>query len=161
MGKSTDDIACFCGQKIGGLLNATFGNATELIIAFVAMKEGLFDVVKASLAGSVIGNILPIPFILLFIDKVFDWLRPTRHFGGFVQKLEDRAMSKSSGVSKAEFWGLVAFVGIPVPGTGGWTGALIASMLKIDLKKASLAILLGIAIAATIMSLISYGVFRM
>ena len=58
MGKSTDDIACYCGQKVGGLLNATFGNATELIIAFVAMKEGLFDVVKASLAGSVIGNIL-------------------------------------------------------------------------------------------------------
>lgn len=58
MGKATDDIACFCGQKVGGLLNATFGNATELIIAFVAMKEGLFDVVKASLAGSVIGNIL-------------------------------------------------------------------------------------------------------
>ena len=58
MGKSTDDIACFCGQKIGGLLNATFGNATELIIAFVAMKAGMFDVVKASLAGSVIGNIL-------------------------------------------------------------------------------------------------------
>ena len=58
MGKSTDVIACFCGQKIGGLLNATFGNATELIIAFVAMKAGMFDVVKASLAGSVIGNIL-------------------------------------------------------------------------------------------------------
>ena len=58
MGKSTDVISCFCGQKIGGLLNATFGNATELIIAFVAMKEGMFDVVKASLAGSVIGNIL-------------------------------------------------------------------------------------------------------
>ena len=58
MGKSTDIISCFCGQRIGGLLNATFGNATELIIAFVAMKAGLFDVVKASLAGSVIGNIL-------------------------------------------------------------------------------------------------------
>ena len=58
MGKSTDDIAGYCGQRVGGLLNATFGNATELIIAFVAMKEGLFDVVKASLAGSVIGNIL-------------------------------------------------------------------------------------------------------
>ena len=58
MGKSTEAIACYCGQKIGGLLNATFGNATELIIAFVAMKEGMFDVVKASLAGSVIGNIL-------------------------------------------------------------------------------------------------------
>ena len=58
MGKSTDEIALLCGQKIGGLLNATFGNATELIIAFVAMKAGMFDVVKASLAGSVIGNIL-------------------------------------------------------------------------------------------------------
>lgn len=58
MGKSTDAISCYCGQKIGGLLNATFGNATELIIAFVAMKAGMFDVVKASLAGSVIGNIL-------------------------------------------------------------------------------------------------------
>lgn len=58
MGKSTDVISCYAGQKIGGLLNATFGNATELIIAFIAMKAGMFDVVKASLAGSVIGNIL-------------------------------------------------------------------------------------------------------
>ena len=58
MGMSTDVISCYAGQKIGGLLNATFGNATELIIAFIAMKEGMFDVVKASLAGSVIGNIL-------------------------------------------------------------------------------------------------------
>ena len=58
MGQSTDVISCYAGQKIGGLLNATFGNATELIIAFIAMKEGMFDVVKASLAGSVIGNIL-------------------------------------------------------------------------------------------------------
>lgn len=58
MGRSTDALACRCGQKAGGLLNATFGNATELIIAFVAMKEGMFEVVKASLAGSVIGNIL-------------------------------------------------------------------------------------------------------
>lgn len=110
---------------------------------------------------SVIGNIIPIPFILLFINKIFDWLRPTKYFGGFVEKLEKRALNKSGGVSKAEFWGLVAFVGLPVPGTGGWTGALIASLLKIDLKKASLAILLGIAIAATIMTLISYGIFRM
>ena len=58
MGKSTEAISSYCGQKIGGLLNATFGNATELIIAFIAMKEGMFEVVKASLAGSVIGNIL-------------------------------------------------------------------------------------------------------
>ena len=70
-------------------------------------------------------------------------------------------MNKSSKIEKAEFWGLVAFVGIPLPGTGGWTGSLIAALLKVDIKKASFAILLGIAIAATIMSLISYGIFHM
>ena len=110
---------------------------------------------------SAIGNILPIPFILLFVEKVFDWLRPTKLFGPLVEKLEKRALSKSDGIKKAEFWGLALFVGIPLPGTGGWTGSLAASLLKIDIKKASLAILLGIAIASTIISLLSYGVFAM
>lgn len=116
---------------------------------------------EQALIFSLIGNVIPIPFILLFIRKIFDWLRPTKHFGKLVTKMEARAMAKSEGVSKAEFWGLVAFVGIPLPGTGGWTGSLIASLLNIDIKKASLAILLGIAIAATIMSLIFYGVLHM
>ncbi|MEE3419797.1 MAG: small multi-drug export protein [Lachnospiraceae bacterium] len=110
---------------------------------------------------SLLGNIIPIPFILLFINKIFDWLRPTKHFGKLVRRLEARAMNKSGGVSRAEFWGLVAFVGIPLPGTGGWTGALVASLLKVDIKKAFAAILLGIAIAATIMGFISYGIFHM
>ena len=114
-----------------------------------------------ALLFSAIGNILPIPFILFFIEKIFDWLRPTKHFGGIVKKLEARALGKSDGIQKAEFLGLTLFVGIPLPGTGGWTGALIASLLKIDRKKASLAILLGIALATTIMSFISYGVFAM
>ena len=110
---------------------------------------------------AVLGNIIPIPFILLFINKIFDWLRPTKHFGGLIRRLEERAMNKSGKIAKAEFWGLVLFVGIPLPGTGGWTGALIASLLKIDIRKSSLAILLGIAIAATIMSFVSYGIFRL
>lgn len=108
---------------------------------------------------AVIGNIIPIPFILLFIKKIFGALRGTKFFRPIVEKLERRAMNKSDRIAKAEFWGLVAFVGIPLPMTGGWTGALIAALLEIDLKKASAAILLGIAIAATIMSLISYGIF--
>ena len=112
-----------------------------------------------ALIFSAIGNIIPIPFILLFIRKIFDWLRPTKMFGGIVKKLEARAMNKSDNIQKAEFWGLMLFVGIPLPGTGGWTGALIASLLKIDIKKASLAILCGIALAATIVSLIAYGIF--
>lgn len=108
---------------------------------------------------SVLGNIIPIPFILLFIRKIFDWLRPTKHVGKLVVKLENRAMKRSSGVSKAEFWGLMVFVGVPLPGTGGWTGALIAALLEIDIKKASLAILCGIAMAATIVAFIAYGIF--
>ena len=114
-----------------------------------------------ALLFSAIGNILPIPFILFFIEKIFDWLRPTKHFGGIVKKLEARALGKSDGIQKAEFLGLTLFVGIPLPGTGGWTGALIASLLKIDRKKASLATLLGMALASTIMAFMSYGGFAM
>lgn len=99
----------------------------------------------------IIGNIIPIPFILLFIKKIFDWLRPTKLLGGIVAKLENKAMNKSSALEKGEFIGLVLFVGIPLPGTGAWTGALIASLLGIDLKKSSLAILCGIALASVIM----------
>lgn len=106
----------------------------------------------------VIGNILPIPFILLFIKKIFSWLRPTKFFGPIVCKLENKAMNKSSALEKGEFIGLLLFVGIPLPGTGGWTGALIASLLGIDIKKSSIAILLGIAMASVIMYFLSYQV---
>ena len=78
--------------------------------------------------------------------------------GPIVTKLEDKAMKKSSALEKGEFVGLLLFVGIPLPGTGAWTGALIASLLGIDIKKASVAILIGIAMATTIVSLIMYGI---
>lgn len=104
----------------------------------------------------VIGNILPIPFILLFIKKIFSWLRPTKLLGPIVRKLEDKAMNKSSALEKGEFIGLLLFVGIPLPGTGAWTGSLIASLLGVDIKKSSIAILLGIAMATVIMYIFSY-----
>ena len=69
---------------------------------------------------SVLGNIIPIPFILLFIERIFDWMRPTKLFGGIVKKLEARALSKSEGIQRAEFMGLLLFVGIPLPGTGSF-----------------------------------------
>ena len=106
----------------------------------------------------VIGNILPIPFILLFIRRIFALLKKTRTFRPLVEKLERRAMGKSDRIKEYEFVGLLLFVGIPLPGTGAWTGALIASLLKIDLKKSSIAILLGVGLAAIIMSFVSYGV---
>lgn len=105
----------------------------------------------------VLGNIIPIPFILLFIKKILQWMKKVKGFAPIALWLEKKAMGKSDQVKKYEFWGLTLFVGIPLPGTGGWTGALIASLLDIDIKKASLSILLGIAIATVIMSFVSYG----
>ena len=90
----------------------------------------------------IIGNILPIPFILLFIRQIFKWLKKTKLFRPLIEKLEKRAMGKSDKIKRFEFWGLVFFVGVPLPGTGGWTGALIASLLEVDLKKSVPAILL-------------------
>ena len=83
----------------------------------------------------IIGNILPIPFILLFIKKIFQWMKKVKCFRGLIIKLENRAMGRSDKIQQYEFWGLVLFVGIPLPGTGAWTGALIASLLGIDIKK--------------------------
>lgn len=105
----------------------------------------------------IIGNIIPIPFILLFIKKIFQLMKKFRIFRGLIERLENRAMGKSDNIKKYEFWGLVLFVGIPLPGTGAWTGSLIAALLDVDFKKAVLAELLGIAIATVIMSILSYG----
>ena len=118
----------------------------------------------------IIGNIIPIPFILLFIKQIFKLLKKIKLFRGIIEKLENRAMSKSDNIKlenramnkkeqieKYEFWGLLLFVGIPLPGTGAWTGSLIAALLDVDLKKAILAELLGIVIATVIMSFFSYG----
>lgn len=107
---------------------------------------------------SAIGNFLPIPFILFFIKKIFAAMKKTRLFRPLVEKLENKAMKKRGQIEKYEFWGLVLFVGIPLPGTGAWTGSLIAALIDMDLKKAIKAVLLGICIAAGIMTLISYGI---
>ena len=105
-----------------------------------------------------VGNLIPIPFILLLIRPIFARLRKTRLFRPLVEKLEKKAMSKSDRISRYEFWGLVLFVGIPLPGTGAWTGSLIASLLEVDIKKSSIAIFCGLIMATVIMSIVSYGV---
>ncbi len=105
----------------------------------------------------IIGNIIPIPFILWFITPIFTWLRKTKLFRPMVEKLESKATAKSEKIENGYFWGLTLFVGIPLPGTGAWTGSLIAALLDMPKKKSIPAILLGIAIATVIMSLVSYG----
>lgn len=102
---------------------------------------------------AVLGNLLPVPFIILFIRRIFAWIR--KHLSkldSFITKLEDRANSKSEKVQKSAFWGLFIFVAIPLPGTGAWTGALIAAMLDMRLKKAFPAIAAGVVAAGIIIA---------
>ena len=105
-----------------------------------------------------IGNLVPIPFILLLITKIFDWMKGTKKLKPLVEKLEHKAMNQSANIETYEFWGLVAFVGIPLPGTGAWTGALIAALLGIRFRKAFPAIVLGLVVATVIMTILSYTV---
>jgi len=111
-----------------------------------------------ALALCMVGNFFPIPFILLLIIPIFNWMKKTKLFSPLVNKLESKTLSKKEKLEKGEFWGLMLFVVIPLPGTGAWTGALLAALLGIKFKKALLAIVAGLFIAAAIMSFISYGI---
>lgn len=114
--------------------------------------------VKANII-CIIGNIVPIPFILLFIKKIFAFMKEHNILKKLVLKLEARAEKKSKGAEKGEFAFLLLFVGIPLPGTGAWTGSLIASLLEFDIKKASVSIFLGLLMAAAIIDIVFYGAF--
>lgn len=105
-----------------------------------------------------IGNILPIPFVIMFGRKLLDLLGNTRLFGKFVEKYRRKLAEKSKRIKKYGPFGLALFVGIPVPGTGAWSGALLAVLLNLHLKLAVPAILAGLALAGTIMTLGTSGV---
>lgn len=104
----------------------------------------------------IIGNIVPIPFILLFINKIFAWMKTTKHLGKVARKIENKSLSKADTIRKYEFLGLLLFVGIPLPGTGAWTGSLLACLLEVKMKKAVPAIFLGLILATLIMSFVTY-----
>ena len=113
----------------------------------------------AAVIISVIGNLVPVPFIILFIRKIFELMRKwSPKLDGIVTKLEKRAESKSDVVQKYAFWGLFILVAIPLPGTGAWTGALVAAMLDMRLKRAFPAIALGVLGAAAIVTFATYGI---
>ena len=103
-----------------------------------------------------IGTILPTPFILLFIRKIFDWMRNTR-FVKLVNRLEEKGKSKFAQIEKYETFGLLIFVAIPLPGTGAWTGSLVAALMKMPYKNAMISVVGGTLIADIIMCLFSYG----
>ena len=108
---------------------------------------------------AVLGNILPIPFIFLFVNKVFELLKKTR-MKKFVEKIENKALSKSDQIRKYGKVGLFLFVAIPLPGTGAWTGSLIAVLLRMKGRECFHWIVLGVLTAGLIMSLLSFGIIK-
>ena len=117
------------------------------------------DIVPAFII-CLIGNLLPLPFILWFITTIFNRLKKTKHLSKLVTKLENKALAKKDKIEKAEFWGLLFFVGIPLPGTGGWTGCLIASLINMDKKKAMTAATCGVLLAGIIVGTFSFGLLK-
>lgn len=156
-------------EKMTNLL----GGLPPILIAFIISMIPILELRGGLIAASLLqipmwqavgicifGNILPIPFILLFIEKILNWMEGCKI--GWISKLaiwlkERGTGKKAEKIRKVEFIGLLLFVGIPLPGTGAWTGALIASLLHVSRKKSVPAILLGIILASTIMTILSYG----
>ena len=122
------------------------------------MAAGLSPLAACAIA--VLGTMVPVPFILLLIRRIFDWLRGTR-FGPKIDWLERRAHLKGRVVRKYRLPGLIILVAIPLPGTGAWTGALVAALLDIRMRHAVPAIFLGVAIAGAIVTVLTYGVVQM
>ena len=107
---------------------------------------------------SVLGNFVPVPFILLFIRHILAWMKTTKHFAKIALWLEEKAEKHSDKVTRYATFGLFLFVAIPLPGTGAWTGGLVAALLQMRMKHALPSILLGVMTAGVIMALASYGV---
>lgn len=111
-----------------------------------------------ALAASILGNMLPVPFIILFVRRVFEWLRVRSEWlERVVSSLESRAEGKWEKVHRFELLGLMILVAIPLPGTGAWTGALVAALMDIRIKSAIPTILLGVLIAGILVTGITYG----
>lgn len=158
----TDVLSAWLSDTVGGEFLATF---LISMLPIVELRGGLPAGVAMGLPiptaflAAFLGNMLPVPFIILFIRRVFKWIRVhIPRLGAFVDRLEKKAYSKSDKVVQYETWGLLAFVAIPLPGTGAWTGALIAALLDLRLKRAIPVITLGVLIAGGIITLLTYGV---
>lgn len=139
------------------------------IISLLPILELRGGLLAASLLGlsplqsyiiTMIGNIIPIPFILWFMNGILKVMRKSKHFSKMANWLDKKVEKHKTSIEKFGFWGLVLFVGIPLPGTGAWTGGMIASVLEMDKKKSFPAILIGLIMASIIMMLISFGLLK-
>lgn len=113
-----------------------------------------------NLGISVLGSMLPVPFLLLAVRPLFKYLKKKDFFKNLIHKITNKTLTKSGRIQKYGFWGLIIFVAIPLPGTGVWSGAMAAALLNMRLKTAFLAILVGNMIAGTLVTMGAYGVVK-
>ena len=162
---------------INGIINI-FSNFTAMkygkelivfIVSLLPLLELRGGLIAASLLGvkplvgyivSIIGNVIPVPFILLFINKILEWMRNSKikWMRKVAHWLDKKAKKNHDKIEKYGYLGLVLFVGIPLPGTGAWTGCLAASVFEMDRRKSFFAVMLGIFMASIIMMILSYGI---
>lgn len=165
----TDKLAKFFIGIFGGIASVWWGKYLVMfIISLFPILELRGGLIAASLMDApmlpsflvcFLGNIIPIPFILWFITSIFEFLKKkSQRLGSLVEKLENKATSKKDQIERLKYLGLVLFVGIPLPGTGAWTGCLIAALLGMDKKKSFIAAILGVIMAGIIMLIFSYGI---
>ena len=121
------------------------------------IEETLFHETLLTFATAMV----PVPFIMLLIRRIFDWLRGNAFFGPKIERLERRAHLKGRVVRKYRLVGLMILVAVPLPGTGAWTGALIAAFLNIRLRHALPAITLGLLIAGSLVTLMTLGLIHL
>ena len=148
-------IAFFTQNFIGKILTTLFVSMVPIIEfrGAIPIGVGLGLPYWLAISISVVGNIIPVPFIIIFIKKIFAWMRKvSKKLDGIVSKLENRAEKHRDTVEKYAFWGLFVLVAIPLPGTGAWTGALVAAMMDMPLKKAFPSVVLGVVGAAVIVT---------
>ena len=154
-------------QILTELLGGLGKEVIVFIISMLPILELRGGLIAATLLGvdflpgyivSIIGNVLPIPIVLLFLEKIFDFLRKFKNTKKLVMKLEKRILSKKEQIEKFGYLGLLLFVGIPLTGTGAWTGSALAVLLHLDKKKSFVYIFLGVVLASIIMSIFSYGI---
>lgn len=154
------------------IVNLLGGRISPEIIAFIVSMMPILELRGGLIAAKImevdflrafiicyIGNMLPIPFILLFIRKIFSLLKKIPSVEKTIVKLEARSIRKADKIQKYRLWGLLIFVGIPLPGTGAWTGALAADLLDIRIRHSLPIIAAGVLIAGIIISALSYGLF--
>ena len=154
-------LASLLGEKVSGeaiIFIISMIPILELRGGLLAASPALLNVqILKAIPICIIGNLLPIPFILLLIEKVLNGMERVPGLSKVAIWVRQKADKNKSQIEKFGFWGLVLFVGIPLPGTGAWTGSLVAALLHMKFGKAIGAILCGIVMATVIMSLLSYG----